>query len=178
LLVIAISMVATCCPVAAQHDVVDSNGVMVITVDLDADTTPSLPPEPGYLELTFTSNGAYFCSVHMAPLRPDKVPIFYGFCIPSDVLYALAERTIFPNVNMDWLGGCTVVTLTNTRGTNTVTVFSSPREREVLYCPVCRDTREGWLTKYECQFGEASHNNGLDSYLRKAADALSENGQL
>lgn len=81
------------------------------------------------------------CPVHGSLLLRDRVEIAYGL-IGLKPGYAEAEKRLFPEANLEVLGGCVVETQINCDGTQLQT---SPKYAEVLYCPACRRAQARWL---------------------------------
>jgi len=72
--------------------------------------------------------GSKHCKVHDRPLERDSVPVRYGH-IRFREEYRVAASESFPHAKKFVLGGCLV---------------GPPREREVLFCPECRDAESNW----------------------------------
>jgi hypothetical protein len=73
------------------------------------------------------------CPLHHVPLRHEKLEIVYGLvndpCMTDD--HAKAAEKYFPYANSVVYGGCVIFP-------------DSPEDKEVAYCPKCREVEKTW----------------------------------
>src|SRR5215813_4526132 len=73
------------------------------------------------------------CPVHHVPLKKKKLEIIYGLVLDPCNTFdrAKASEEYFPYANSVAYGGC-------------IERPHSPKHREVLYCPKCREVEKTW----------------------------------
>ena len=76
-----------------------------------------------------------YCIVHGDPMRPDEVPIIYGYVECTMKGFGEGEAELFPNTNTWDAGGDCVI--------------ESPQKRKVSYCPSCRHERSKWIEQHD-----------------------------
>ena len=73
------------------------------------------------------------CPVHRVPLKKEKLEIIYGLVVdPCDTFdRSRSSEKYFPYANSVIYGGCLIFP-------------NSPKDKEVLYCPKCRELEKTW----------------------------------
>ena len=103
--------------------------------------------EKVYEESFYVKGEHKYCVIHDMKLQEDTVPIIYGHVYISEE-YREAWKD-FPNANTQSFGGC-------------VSSQHSPKTKEVIYCPACRQAEEKWMAAMR-----AAHKSQL---LRRIAE--------